>query len=178
MNGRNPAGADRRKVPRCSVTLVDPKFPLRIHLFESLHDLVAGDFGDNRRGGDSGNLGVALKHVCLGKVEAEGVSIGQRVIWSGLERRQSALDATADRYSDSERVDHVCCYMSDTKTHRDLADVCGDALPHSGIKRLGVIESIDDHVRRKDDGRDRDWSSKGAPADLIDSRHSGEALVS
>lgn len=145
MNGRGAEALEGIEMFRGGVTLVQGEPVARIKLVELDHQTVAGDFGEDTRGGDRGTEGVALDHRRLGAVEQRRwESVEEDVLGGWNQGVEGATHGFVGGAEDVDGIDGLSIEADDLPVQIGVVGELGEkALTVGGGKLFGIVQAVE-----------------------------------
>ena len=168
--GRAPRGARRCRSP-CSRRSRSRDTVRQLH-----HQRVAGDLGDDGRGGDGGDLRVTPDDRSLAWGNAHRKSVDDDVIRRSSEAREGAAHGALERGAHADRVDLVGEHVGDRGADRDLEHPRRDLTAPGREKLLAVVEAVDVGPLGQHDRRRGQRARERTSPDLVDAGDDRESL--
>jgi hypothetical protein len=185
MDGRGTEALEGIEMFRGGVTLVQGESVARIKLVELDHQTVAGDFGEDARGGDRGTEGVALDHCGLGAVEQRrGESVEEDMLRRGIQSVKSATHGFVGGAEDVDGIDGLSIEADDCPVQIGVIGELGEkALTVGGGKLFGIVqatewggEAIGQPGHRENHRSGGDWAGEWAAAGFVDAGDAVDAV--
>src|SRR3989441_4280283 len=138
---------------------------------QPVHEVIAQDLGDDRRGGDRVAAGITIHDgFVLAPQLGTRQPIDEHVSRDEAEPAQRPLHREDRGAADIEPVDLAAAGRPDGDGHGALTDLGGELLALQRRQHLGVVEPADRlRAHRKHDGRGDHWACQWTAADFIDS---------
>jgi hypothetical protein len=177
VDGAGAEAVDGLEMFRGAIALVEGESITRVHLFELEHQTVAGDLGDDARGGDRVTERVALDHGRLGTGEPwDREAVDQDVLSGGNQGVERAAHGFVGSAEDVDGIDGGSVEAGDLELH--LRVVCKfreELLASGGCELFGIVQraqgrgqAVAQPGKGKDHGHGRDGTGQRAAPGFVD----------